>query len=73
MDSVNSLEHDLIAFDLSGAVQIADISSCVVGLGEVGIAEGVGHTVVEPLDGFIRPLTQVLKADASVFAVYFGA
>jgi len=58
------LEHNFIAFDLGGAVQVADVGGSVVGLGEVGIAEGVGHTVVEPLDGFTGPLSQVLKADA---------
>ena len=45
-------------------MQVADVGGSVVGLGEVGVAEGVGHTVVEPLDGFTGPLSQVLKADA---------
>ncbi len=64
MHSVNSLEHNLIALGLSGAVQVALVSDRVVGLGEVGIAEGVDHAVVESLDGLIRLLTEVLKTNA---------
>ncbi len=71
LHSVNSLEHDFIAFDLGGSVQVADVGGSVVGLSEVGVAEGVGHAVVEPLDGFTGPLSQVLKADAKCLRSVF--
>ena len=64
MHSVYSLKHDLIALDLSGAVQVALVGDRVIGLSEVGVAEGVGHAIVEPLDGLIRLLAQVLEANA---------
>ncbi len=67
LHSVNSLEHNLITLGLSGAVQVALVGDHVVGLGEVGVAEGVGHAVVEPLDGLVRLLTQILEANAKCF------
>ena len=45
-------------------MQVALVGDRVIGLSEVGIAEGVGHAIVEPLDGLIRLLAEVLKADA---------
>jgi hypothetical protein len=56
LHSVNSLKHNLIALGLSGAVQVALVGDRVIGLSEVGVAEGVGQAVVEPLDGLIRLL-----------------
>ena len=45
-------------------MQVALVGDRVIGLSEVGIAEGIGHAIVEPLDGFIRLLAEVLEADA---------
>ncbi len=48
-------------------MQVALIGDRVIELSEVGVAEGVGHAIVEPLDGLIRLLAEILKADAKSF------
>ncbi len=60
--------HNLIALDLGGtAMQDAHIGDGVVGLGEVGIAEGVRDAIVEPLNSLILFLAQILETDAKSF------
>ncbi len=38
-------------------MKVALVGDRVIGLGEVGVAKGVSHAVVEPLDGLVRLLT----------------
>jgi len=48
-------------------MQDAHIGDGVVGLGEVGIAEGVRDAIVEPLYSLILFLAQILETDAKSF------
>jgi hypothetical protein len=51
---VNALKHYFIAVLSIVVIQVSDIGDGVIGLGEVGIAEGVSDAVIRPLDILIQ-------------------
>ncbi len=49
MHPCDSLQHDLVALGLSGAVEVARVGNSMVRLGLIGITEGLRNTIVEIL------------------------